>query len=420
MDEPSHYVVRGTAQAREIVLVYTADSISTSTFSNNVIDVESNRITADYAYVNPVSLFGFVPARASEPVRLSVARPKGWMAATVLATDDQGRFLAPSYLRLEDSPLFFSPSLITETFEVDKKVHSVTVHGRSPADAAAISKGCERIVTAAAQWMRGLPYDRYHFLFGFVPEGGGSGLEHSFSTLILVNEKLPIGEDSESFWGITTHEFFHLWCAERIHVQEIQHPDLTQPLETGTIWVNEGITEYASKHILLAAGFLEPEQVLQSYLTTRIPPGALPKQSWTDVSRAAPGWRDMNDLMIFAARMYMVGPPTIFALDMTMRRATNGERGVHDLLRYLLEHYAAKDRGFGEDELDDVLAAVAGPPAVEFYERFIDGDEIPDAAQYLDVLGYRYDPDGGLSELPDVTPLQRQTRRDYFSVTGEP
>ena len=44
----------------EIVVRYEADSISKAVFSSGVIDVESNRITPDYAYVNPASLFGFV------------------------------------------------------------------------------------------------------------------------------------------------------------------------------------------------------------------------------------------------------------------------------------------------------------------------------------------------------------------------
>lgn len=419
-EEPSRVVVRGTARAEEVVLAYRAEPISSGLFSHDIIDVESNRIAADYAYVNPVSLFGFLPARAQEPVRLAVRLPEGWRAATVLAQDAEGRYLAPSYLRFEDSPLLFSPTLETRTFEVGGKPHTVSVHGRSGGELDVIASGCQRIVEAGAKLMRGLPYERYHFLYGFVPEAGGSGLEHSDSTLILVNEGMTVSDEEDAFWGITAHEFFHLWTAERIHVQGIRAVDLTRPLETGTIWVNEGITEYFCRHLLLHAGFQSEEELLASYLANPIPPEALPRKSWTDVSRAAASWAGMNDVMHFAMRMYMVGPPTIFALDMTMRRATQGERGVFDLVHHLLAEYDAQGRGFGEEELDDILAALAGQSVVEFYGRYIDGPEIPDPAAYLDVLGYRKEGQGGIAELEHPSEAQLAARRDYFSATGAP
>lgn len=417
---PGHFVVSGARQAKELVLRYRAEAISDSLFSHGIIDVESNRITRGYAYVNPVSLFGFVPARMAEPLRLALRLPEGWKAATVLECDGEGRFLAPSFLRFEDSPLLFSPTLESASFEVDGKPHRVTAHGRSAADVRVIADGCKRLVEAGSKLMRGLPYDRYHFLFGFADEAGGSGLEHSYSTLILVNSGMRVDTTSQQFWGITAHEFFHLWCAERIHVEAIHHPDLLQPISTGTIWLNEGITEYFGKHLLMHAGMLEPEDVLESYVGKGgYEPSSLEGVSWTDVSRATASWKDMRDIMAFVSRMYVLGPRTIFALDMSMRRATKGERGVLDLLHHLMANYAAKDRGFGEQELDDVLAAVAGKPAVEFYERYIDGTHLPEPTQYLDVIGYRFE-DGSLEELENPTPAQLTARRDYFSVTGMP
>ena len=417
--DKGHFVLGGTAGAEEVVVRYEAESMSSGLFTNMVIDVEANRIAKDYAYVNPVSLFGFVPERMSEAVRLKVEAPAGWRAATVLEHDEEGRFLAPSYLRFEDSPLLFSPTLESATFEVEGKPHTVSVHGRGAEDARAIAAGCKRLVEAGSKLMGGLPYDRYHFLYGFVEEGGGSGLEHSFSTLILLSPSTGIEEDEHEFWGITAHEYFHLWCAERIHVAAIHAPDLLQPLETGTIWVNEGITEYFCRHLLLHAGFEDERELLDSYLRSQVPVEVLRKQPWTDVSRAAPDWSGMNDVMVFAMRMYEFGPRTIFALDMTMRRATEGERGILDLLRCLVSEYVDRDRGFGEEELESLLARIGGDEASEFYERFIDGDEIPDPADYLDVIGYRAE-GGRAVALESASAEQLRARRDYFSVTGEP
>jgi predicted metalloprotease with PDZ domain len=421
--EPSHFVVAGLDGIEQVVLTYRAGSLSTGTFTNNVIDVEANRIASDHAYVNPVSLFGFVPARAEEPLTLAVELPSSWQAAAVLERDQAGRFQAPSYFRFEDSPLLFSPALLEASFEVDGKPHRVSVHGRSAADVQVIAAGCKRLVEAGSRLMRGLPYDRYHFLYAFAGDGGGSsGLEHSYSTLILIGgqpELDPAQRHSRMFWNVSAHEYFHLWCAERIHVEGLHRPDLTQPFETGTIWVNEGITEYFCRQLLYHAGFLDQEELIASYLGEPIPEGLLGDDSWTDVSRAATEWGDMGDLMQFAVRMYMLGPRTIFALDMHMRRATQGERGVLDLLHHLNQHYVEQDRGFGEDELDEILAAVAGQAGVEFYQQYIDGQAVPDPREYLDVIGYAFE-QGRLCSLEGASEAQLKARRDYLSIDGQP
>ena len=53
------------------------------------------------------------------------------------------------------------------------------------------------------------------------------------------------------------------------------------------------------------------------------------------------------------ARLEQLEDPT---LDLELRRATGGEKGVRDLLHHFLAEYVAKDRGFGEDELDETKA----------------------------------------------------------------
>jgi predicted metalloprotease with PDZ domain len=147
--------------------------------------------------------------------------------------------------------------------------------------------------------------------------------------------------------------------------------------------------------------------------------GMAGNRSWTEVSRAASDWSGMNDRMTFALRMYLLGPPTIFSLDMEMRRATQGERGVLDLLRYLMKEYVARERGFGEDELDDILTTVGGKPAADFYSRCIDGVELPEPEKMLDVIGYRVEA-GRVVSMAQPSEAQMKARRDYLSATGAP
>jgi predicted metalloprotease with PDZ domain len=416
----SHF--RIASQGVDPVLVrYTARSMSKTALPMNdmdqfVIDVEANRITSDYAYVNPPSLFGFVAGALDDPISLTMELPAGWSAATVLARDEAGVFHAPSYYRFEDSPLLFAPGLRSIELEAGGKPCTVTMYGQGAAPPETIAGGCKRIVESAAKLMGGLPYDRYHFLIAYVP-GSGAGLEHSDSTLILASPEMSL----EDQWGLIGHEFFHLWCAERIHTAAIHQPDFTEPLRTATIWVNESITDYFTQHVLLHAGLQDRAGLLAHFLE-QSPMEAMfgsggPKPALTQVSRDWEKIDGLPDLMNFIVRIYSEGPKTMFALDLAMRRASGGEKGVLDLLRHLMSEYAAKDRGFGEEEMPEILNGVAGADISDFYKRYIAGGETPELGSFLDVIGYRVE-GGVVAEVPEPTAAQLDAREDFFSAEG--
>ncbi len=401
--------------AENIVVSYEADSISSGVVSHGaVIDVESNRIRDEYAYVTPVSLFGFVAQRTQEPFSLRVRLPEGWKTGTALRQDDEGIYHAKSFERFEDSPLFFSPELHTVKTEAGGKELFVSVHGKSGNQLEQQVEDCVRIAEGAIALMGGAPYESYHFLIGYVAEGSGSGLEHSDSTLILTGAQAR----PESIRGLVAHEFFHLWCAERIHVEGIRKPDFTQRFETSTIWVNECMTEYMSQHVLLQAGMLSREEFFREVgPNARIDQMAARLGAPVEVSLQAASWESMRDLGAFAAKMYQHGPRIILALDMEMRRASDGERGIVDFLRHMMREYDAVGRGFPEDGVLEILEEIAGGELDDFYERYILGAGNPDLEKHLDTIGctVRRDDGGAVEVLENPSAAQIHALDDFFS-----
>jgi predicted metalloprotease with PDZ domain len=426
-DDGDELIVDRTTSNRFLVTAGAADVVTLEwtarvcaprdTNDGMILDVEGNRLTADYGYFSPNSLLGFVKGEQDRPCEVEVALPDGWAMNCALARE--GAVLsAPSWWRLEDSPVFFSPSLHTIPFEVGGVPHDVSVYGRDEAAARELADHCRRIVEAASGWMQGLPYQRYVFLLGFVPEAsGGTGLEHSDSTLILLGRGPEIAPEIDH---VIAHEYFHCWCAERIHVAALEHPDYTKPLSTGTIWANEGITEYFSHHLLVRAGLETRVQFFDALWTSAAQARAMwgysGDGSWTDVDRAASRWDGMEDLIAFSLKNYQGGCWTVLGLDLAMRRESDGERGVADLLRFLYRAYASRGRGYGEDELLPIAEGIAQGRLADYFGRYIDGPELPDLKELLGVIGYTTK--GGLKKvvpLEDPSPEQKAALEDFFT-----
>jgi len=418
-DGESRFLVAAGA-SDPVVLEWSAQACAQDdTNDGMILDVEGNRLAQEYGFLSPNSLLGFVKGELDRPCEVALDLPQGWQVATALPRRDDGLFVAPSWWRLEDSPLLFSPELRRVTFDVAGISHEVAVFGRSEEAARMIADHCRRIVESTRDWMQGLPYPRYAFLIGFVPESaGGSGLEHSESTLILVS---PGPEMARELDHVIAHEYFHAWCAERIHVEALDRPDYTRPIETGTIWVNEGITEYFSHHVLVRAGLETQEQFFDALWRSagmaRHMWSMAGDRSWTDVSRAASKWEGMGDLIAFSIKHYQGGCWAVLGLDLAMRRASSGERGVADLLRHLDRTCARRGQGFREDAMAAICEGVAQGDLHDYFERYVDGPELPDLKELLGVVGYTTK--GGLAKvvpLAKPTAEQRAALEDFFSL----
>lgn len=403
---------------------YEGRSMSASGHSFDVLDVEANRINDRYAYLSPCSLLGFLDGQLDAACRLRVLAPPGWRTATALEADVEGYYTAPSYYRLEDSPLLFSPSLTSREFNAAGVPHTVTLLGVPGAAGEQLVQDIEKLSLAAHDLLGGFAFSRYEFLIGLVEESSaGAGLEHSESTLILAS---PLVAASDSLMDIIAHEYQHAWTAEAIQVESLFRPDYRVPLVTSTIWFNEGVTEYFRRHLQLHAGLLSEQHFWRSFSNDvamlRMGMDALKQHSWTEVSRDSADFvSSMEKLMRFTSKFYQAGPVVILALDLEMRRASGGERGMVDLLRVLMREYPQKGRGFEEGTLFRHVNEVAGKDLDEFYRRYIDGREFPDLSSFLEVIGL--EARGQLQRirpLPQTTPAQDRARADFFSRSGTP
>jgi predicted metalloprotease with PDZ domain len=97
---------------------------------------------------------------------------------------------------------------------------------------------------------------------------------------------------------------------------------------------------------------------------------------------------DENSVNV-AESYYRRGQLLGLALDLTVRGATAGRRGLDDVLRLLWRRYGAKGRGYPEGGVEDAAARILGSSAKarRFFDRYVRGTESPDLARLLPAAG---------------------------------
>ena len=196
------------------------------------------------------------------------------------------------------------------------------------------------------------------------------------------------------FLGLCSHEYFHLWNVKRIRPRVFQQQGLEREVHTRLLWVFEGFTSYYDDLALVRSGLISPEdylELLAATITRFMRGNGRHKQSleassfdaWTKFYKqdeSAP-----NNIVSY----YTKGAIVALALDLTIRRDTRGERSLDHVMRRLWKDYGKMDRGLGEDEIEPLIAEVAGLDLSDFLDRALRGTEDLDLPLLLAAFGVK-------------------------------
>ncbi|HEX9918433.1 MAG TPA: hypothetical protein VGA87_04650, partial [Pyrinomonadaceae bacterium] len=222
-------------------------TFSYKVFANDLSGTFS-QLDARHANFNGGSVFMYVVGHKQDPVSLSINAPANWRiinAATERANQREWQF--PNYDILIDTPTEIAPDFTVDEFKVDGKTHRVMVHsfGEEKGQRAALVRDIERVVRAEIASM-GMPdYDGYLFMMHFDPTAPrGDGMEHLASTQIITTRALGDKGVAEDALDTAAHEFFHVWNVKRLRPVELGPWDFTRPVNTRSLWIAEGLTNY--------------------------------------------------------------------------------------------------------------------------------------------------------------------------------
>ena len=317
--------------------------------------VRTNWVDPAFALLNGASTYlTIADDEGMRPHEVIIEMPAGWPeSVTTLEAVEGGpyRYRADSFDALVDAPIVLGNPAVYE-FEVDGVPHRlVNVDEGGVWDGARSVADLEKVVAAARDVWGELPYDEY--VFFNILTGGGGGIEHRESTVMMADRWASRSDSSYLHWlGLAAHEHFHAWNVKRLRPAALGPFDYEEENYTRSLWVAEGITTYYSLLILRRAGLCDADQFLSgpggfglSTLVERLEeaPGRLVQplaeasfDAWIKFYRPGPNSREST------VSYYTKGAVVGFLLDAEIRRATEGAKSLDDLMRLAFERYSAR------------------------------------------------------------------------------
>ena len=358
------------------------------------LSVRGAHVDTTHAFFDGACVFPVVVGQEDQTCQLDILPPQkpvgnDWRVATSMQPlsakrYEFGTYVAANYAELIDHPVEMGDILIGE-FEACNIPHAIAVIGHTHFDMARICHDLKTLCETQLNFL-GAPknLDRYLFLLR-VEEDGYGGLEHRWSSSLACSRKdLPrrgetkVSDDYRKFLGLCSHEYFHLWNVKRIKPERFTPYDLRTEIHTGLLWVFEGITSYYDDLFLLRSGLISSKSFLEllSKTITRVTRNRgrhlqnIEESSfdaWTRFYK-----QDANSSNAIVS-YYTKGSLIALALDLTIRKETDGACSLDDVMRECWSVYGETGQGLPERGLESLARSVSGLELEDFFARYVRG-----------------------------------------------
>ena len=341
--------------------------------------VRTSFLDQDRGFLSGTSLFFLVDGEETRPCLLDVEPPTDWRISTALPAvrGARHRFRVGCYDELVDAPVEIGRHRLY-TFRHDGTRFEVALAGPTNADIPSLLAHLRRIVAATGALFGGFPFDRYLFTIHALPERGG-GLEHAGScTLDIAGMAFEDEKAAQRFDELAAHEFFHAWNVKRIRDRILGPFDYTAENYTRLLWFHEGFTEYMQSIILLRAGLLTPERYLKDLGEEWAKYAGRPGRNVTPLSELSfEAWikqyKPADNHANRAVSYYEKGKWAALLLDLVLRQATQGRRGLPHVFRRLWQSHGRRGRSITAADIRAVAESVGRCSLSSYFSRYIDG-----------------------------------------------
>lgn len=356
-------------------------------------------IEATNYVLNLHGFIGYFDSLKKNQYKLDVNAPATMVRTSALQetgtkSSPDGKFLtssyfAPRYFDITDNPMFYG-ELDVEEFQVgDIKIVLSVYSPNKVHSAEKIKAVMEKMMKAQKTYLGDINstarYDIYLYLAGQgeeAPKGFGA-LEHHTSTVVVLPEAMPDEQLSESMIDVVSHEFFHIVTPLSVHSEDVHYFDYDQPTFSKHLWMYEGVTEYFATLFQVDQGLVTEEEFYSKIMgKIKTASGMNDSMSFTEMSENileepyAPQYYNV----------YQKGALIGMCIDILMREASNGNRGILSLMKELSLKYG-KNKPFVDDNIIAEITAMTYPSVGAFLNTHVVGGTPIDYNEFFEKAG---------------------------------
>ncbi len=357
------------------------------------LTVRTNHVDGDHAFLHGPATFIYPTSMRGARCEVALDFPDAWVLTCAAESVGPNKIAAGSIDELYDHPIHLG---VTRTYSLPATVSAKLVVWGERAQGGlydehklAIDLGA--IVDDHVQRYGEAPFPEYTFILMLSHDAYG-GLEHRASSVNLYNPHFAATRKSyEGLLELLSHELFHAWNGKRVAPRALLDFDYSQEAYTKCLWVMEGITSHYDRFALRSSSRITAksylEKVLDDWARLMATPGRA-RQSLEQSSFDAwiklykPDESNLNTTVSY----YLKGGLVMFALDLRIRRRTEGARSLDDVLRLMWRRFGLPREAHPE-ELQPVFEEATGIGLGDFFARFIRGTEDPDVREELGHVG---------------------------------
>ena len=256
----------------------------------------------------------------------------------------------------------------------------LAIGGSFKVAAGEIQSAVEALLRAYSGVFGGTPKGKMLFVanpYGGKGETRGGVSGRSISTLMGG----PLDETSKNFWvPLVAHEICHIWLGTAIKFFDEQE-----------YWFMEGFTDYYSEIISVRLGLLSEGdffknlgRICESYLC----------QVGTLSMREAGA-----DKMGNSGLVYCGGGLVAAALDVQIRKLTQSQKSLDDVMKQMYQEFGATDEKYTMDDVIRIVTDIVGKDFEPFFRRYVSGTERLPLAEYFGEAGLDVQIEEKLPEL---------------------
>lgn len=351
------------------------------------INAGSSFLDATQLYMNPVNCCVYIPERIMEPCELILQIPEDYKVACSLSSEslpsseevlqtNKKCFFAKDFHELADSPLIASNSLQHNQFVCAGIEFNLWFQGECKPDWTKLLNDFIRFINEQLIIVQEFPGTVYHFLFQILPYKMYHGVEHTNSTVIALGPgyNLMKGKLYEDLLGVSSHEFFHAWNIKTIRPVEMQPYDYTRENYSRLGYVCEGLTTYYGDYLLFRS-FVFDEQQYWTALEERIQKHIdnFGRYNLSVADSSFDTWLDgyVPGVPNRKTSIYDEGCLLAFVTDIFIRRHSDNNHSLDDVIQYLYKEFALKGKGYSDKDYKGIVEHFANSSYDNIYNNYI-------------------------------------------------